>query len=287
MADLTAIILTMNESRNIENCIQSIRSIAKRIVVIDSGSSDDTAFKAKSLGAEVYEHQFKDHASQFNWALENTDITTTWVLRIDADERFSENLCKEAEQAMKVHENDLVNGMIIRLRVFFLDRWIRHGGVYPFRKLLLFKFGVGRSENRKMDEHIVLDHGNVIELKNDAFHYDFKNLTFWISKHNWYATKEMQQYCEQDIELSISKLSQEHLQNKRRQKSAYYRLPIFSRPFMLFVYRYFLQLGFLDGREGLIYHVLQCFWYRFLVDAKIYEHEKSESVLEETGALED
>lgn len=287
MADLTAIILTMNESTNIDQCIKSIQSIASRVVVIDSGSDDDTVKKAKALGADTYIHSFVNHAEQFNWGLTNTDINTKWVLRIDADERFTERLCMEAEEAMALHQDDQVNGMVLRLRVFFLGKWIRHGGIYPFRKLLLFKYGTGRSENRKMDEHIVVDSGEVIELKEDALHYEFKGLTSWITKHNWYATKEMQEYYEQRIEESIKDISDVHIKNKRKQKSMYYRLPSFFRAFALFLYKYIFLFGFLDGKEGLIYHFLQCFWYRFLVDAKIYEQEKTHSALEEIGVLKE
>lgn len=287
MANLTAIILTLNESENIVDCIQSVQTLAERVIVIDSGSSDDTVAKAESAGADVYTHPFINHAAQFNWGLEHTDISTQWVLRIDADERFTKSLCEEAESAMKQYAKSDINGMVIKFKVFFLGRWIRYGGAYPFCKLLIFKYGSGRSENRKMDEHIRLDHGDVIELKNDALHYAFKNLTYFIAKHNWYSSKEMQQYYEDDNEQSISQLSGEELKKKRRQKTAYYKLPLFYRAFMLFIYTYIFRLGFLDGKEGLIYHFLQCFWYRFLVDAKIYEQQKSQSVLEEAGVLKE
>jgi len=285
MADITAIILTMNESKNISDCIKSIRNFAARIVVIDSGSTDDTVEIAKKLGTEVYFHEFENHSAQFNWALDNTNIETKWVLRLDADERLTNELCVEAEQAMIEHVSDDVNGMVLRFKVFFLGRWIKHGGVYPFRKLLIFKTGIGRVENRKMDEHTILSHGTSIELKNDGLHYDFKNLTHWVNKHNWYATREMQEYYETVTPDSFQQMPDEKIKGRRTQKTKYYKLPIFIRPLLLFIYRYFFRLGFLDGREGLIFHYLQSLWYRFLVDAKIYEHQKMGGEMEKTGAL--
>lgn len=285
MADLTAVILTMNESKNIGDCIKSIKLICSRIVVIDSGSKDDTIEIAKSLGADVYFHDFENYANQFNWALDNVNITTKWVIRIDADERLTDKLCEEVEQSIQIHSNDDINGIILRLRVYFLGKWIKHGGIYPFRKLMIFKTGVGRIENRKMDEHTILSCGTTIELKNDGLHYDFKNLNYWVNKQNWYATREMQDYYETSYKDSIKKMPAENIKVRRKQKTIYYKLPMFHRSFLLFVYRYIFKLGFLDGKEGIIFHFLQSFWYRFLVDAKIYEHKKIGGEMEKTGAL--
>ncbi|ADY55900.1 glycosyl transferase family 2 [Syntrophobotulus glycolicus DSM 8271] len=285
MSDVTAIILTMNESKNIGDCIKSIQNFVSRIVVIDSGSSDNTVEIAKSLGADVYFHEFENYAKQFNWGLDNTNIATKWALRLDADERFTHELSEEAKQAIAEHNDDDVNGFVLRLRVFFLGRWMRHGSVYPFRKLMLFKFGIGRIEQRNMDEQTTLSCGKSIELNNDALHFDFKNLNYWINKHNWYATREMQDYLEMKINKNIQQISDEHIKNRRRQKLIYYKFPIFIRPLFYFIYIYFIKLGFLDGKEGLIYHFLRIFWYRFLVDAKIYEHEKIGGEIERTGAL--
>lgn len=281
LADLTAIIMTMNESKNIENCINSINCIAKRILVIDSGSTDGTVEIAKNLNAEIYHHEFTNYASQFNWALDNTKIETTWVLRIDADERLTDSLCKEAEEAMSRHKLDDVNGIILKLKVFFLGKFIRHGGVYPFRKMMIFKNGIGRIEIRNMDEHTVLKYGRTIELNNDGLHYDFKNLNHWINKHNWYATREMQDYYEMNFGNKSNEISDKKIINTRQKKNKYYKLPKFFRAGLLFVYRYIFRLGFLDGKEGLILHFLQSFWYRFLVDAKIFEQEKYNKKFEE------
>lgn len=285
MADLTAIILTMNEEADIADCINSINKITKRIVVIDSGSTDATVRIARLLGAEVYFHEFENYATQFNWGLDNLDIGTKWVLRIDADERFTQELCREVESECAKHSCDETNGMRVNQRVFFLNKWLRFGDVYPFQKLLIFKNGIGRIENRNIDEHTVLSEGNSIQLKNDAEHYAIKNIHGWIHKHNWYATRAAMDYFEQMDEKTSEDVSAGTMRSKRKQRALYYRCPMFLRPFGLFFYRYVLKGGFLDGKPGFIYHIMLNFWYRELVDAKIYEHITIKTEFGKTGAL--
>ena len=284
-SNLTVVVLTMNEEKNIVKCINSVNELAERVVVVDSGSTDNTMAMAESMGADVYYHEFENYASQFNWGLDNTEIKTKWVLRLDADEVITPELAKEMVAAMEEHEDDEVNGMQIKLKQNFLGRWLKHGGAYPFIKLMLFKNGIGRIEDRKMDEHTILSSGTTIMLKNDALHYDFKDISFYIHKHNWYAIREAQDYIAKNMEKGVSNLEEGNMKAHRKQKVLYYKAPKFFRPFVLFFYFYFIKLGFLDGKEGFIYNVLENFWYRFLVDVKIYEYEKTGFIQEETGAL--
>jgi len=282
---LSVIILTMNESKNITECINSVKQIANRIIVVDSGSTDDTIAKAQSVGAEVHYNKFIDYSSQFNWAIDNLMITTKWTMRLDADERITPDLANEIDNEMKKNNETDINGMVLKLKIYFLGKWLKHGDTYPFRKLMVFKTGIGRIEKRKMDEHTILSSGTSIELKNDGLHYDFKNLNYWINKQNWYATREMQDYFENKNSKSIRNLPSSSIKSRRKQKTVYYKLPKFHRAFFLFIYRYIFKLGFLDGKQGLIFQFLQTYWYRFLVDSKIYEHEKMGLDFEETGAL--
>lgn len=282
---LSVVILTMNESKNILECIDSVKNIAERIIVVDSGSTDDTVVIAEKAGAEVHYNKFIDYSTQFNWAIDNLNITTKWTMRLDADERLTPELAAEIEKAININSTTDINGMILKLKIYFLGKWLKHGDTYPFRKLMVFKTGIGRIEKRKMDEHTILSSGKTIELKNDGLHYDFKNLNYWINKQNWYATREMQDYFEIENEKGISKLPSSSIKSRRKQKKLYYKLPKFHRAFILFIYRYIFKLGFLDGKQGLIFHFLQTYWYRFLVDSKIYEHEMMGLEFEETGAL--
>lgn len=278
MADLTAIILTKNEEKNIEKCILSIKDVAKQIVVVDSYSTDETVEKAKKLGAEVIQHEFIDQAKQFIYAMETICIKTKWVLRIDADERLTKESAAELEQLLTENENTDINGIIVRFEVNFMGKRLHHGGIYPFRKLLVFRYGKAHMEDRHMDEHIVLDEGRAIEMRHDSEHHDFKDLTYFIDKHNKYASREMLDYFEQKRKNNNN--DEQNLDFRARIKRkikyrVYYKLPIGLRAHLYYWYRYYFKLGFLDGKEGKIFAFMQAYWYRYLVDAKIYEREKA------------
>ncbi len=281
MADLTVLILAQNEEKNIVRSIRSVKKIAKRILVVDSGSTDQTIELAKQNGAEVVQHSpFVNYATQFNWGLDHTNIDTNWILRLDADEQVTPELAREIENALEEHSQDDVNGFEVRCRIIFMGRWIRHGGTYPLIIPRLFRRGFGRVEMRKMDEHTLIQ-GKVMRFQNDLLHYDFKGLHEWIDKHNKYSVRECQDYFERKEtheEQMKGNLTGNQRQRKRFLKNGvYYNLPLFLRAHLYFIYRYYIRLGFLDGKEGKIFCFLQAYWYRFLVDAKIYENEKNSS----------
>jgi len=276
MLDLTVIIMTKNEEKNIEKCLASFRGMVKRFVVVDSYSTDRTVELAKKLGAEVYEHPFTDHASQINWGLSNTEITTEWVMRMDADEELTPELAQEIQERLGTLPAD-VSGIWLRRRVYFMGRWIRHGGVYPTLELRLFRRGRAVCEQRLMDEHMVVTQGRAITFSRDFIDNNTKELSWWIQKHNWYSDREVADHLQkrQARDSVRPKLFGGQAQRRRWLKEAvYYRTPLMRRAHWYFIYRYFLRGGFLDGKEGLMFHFLQGYWYRFLVDAKIYEAEK-------------
>lgn len=269
---MTVIILTKNEENDIERCIRSVEGWVKRIVVVDSGSTDRTTDIAKDLGVEVVAHEpFLDYAKQFNWAIDNLNIQTTWVFRLDADEVVTPELRKELEKELEHHATDDVSGFMMRYKVSFLGRYLKHGGFYPFLKITIFKYGKGRFEDRAMGEHIVLSEGRCIDLKNDAIHYAFKSIDQYVLKHNWYATREVQDYFDVRSGRENAQLDGQPEKAKKLRDGLYYRLPMFLRAKLFFWYRYYLRLGFLDGTPGYIFAFLQAYWYRTLVDAKIYE----------------
>ena len=287
MADVTFIILTKNEEINLPDCLNSIKGFAKRILIIDSGSTDKTIEIAQNAGAEVYAHPFENYARQFNWAIDNISINTKWTFRLDADERLTPELIKELTHLMNVHHDDNVNGITMEAWLYFLGKKIEHG-CHNKRKLMLFKTGIGRIEDRKMDEHTVLSKGRSISCKERFIHYDFKDMTHWINKMNWYATREMQDYFEykNGLEERINETNDSTISDTRKMKFGfYYKLPIFKRSWFLFMFYYILKGGFKDGKEGFVYHWMYHRWYRTLVDAKILEQEKFNRPFEETGAL--
>jgi len=256
---ISAIILTYNEELNLGNCLKSVSDLADEIFIVDSGSTDKTAEIAKNYGAQFIEHRdYKNQAQQFNWALDNLEIKNEWILRLDADEYLTEELKHEITETPK-NIPEGINGFYMKRRVYFMGKWIKHGGYYPYWILRLFKKGTARSESKAMDEHIVLLSGSAGKLKNDFVDDNKKDLTWWIAKHNDYASREAADFLANDF--------------GSKKKRHYYSLPPFLRAFLYFVYRYFIRLGFLDGKEGLIFHFLQGFWYRFLIDAKIYERK--------------
>lgn len=284
MADITVIILACNEEKNIKNCIASVKPISKRIIVVDSGSTDNTVECAKELGAEVMVHELKPflYAKQFLYAMDNADIKTKWVFRIDADEELTKESAKEIDELCNANEDTDINGIVVRFEVNFMGRPIRHGGVYPLRKLLVFKYGKGNIEDRCMDEHCVLYEGRSVEVKSDSLHHDYKGLSAWIDKHNNYSTREMQDYLNSLNSEEATGLSGEHdLDAKARFKrflrwKVYYKLPSGFRAWAYYFYRYYVRLGFLDGKPGKIFCFMQAYWYRFLVDAKLYEKQLAE-----------
>ena len=272
MADITAIVLTKNEEKNIERCLNSVRALCRRMVVVDCGSTDRTVALAEACGAQVYCHEFEYYARQFNWGLDHCDIDPGWVIRLDADEQFPPELCAEIEAEMAAHAGDDVNGMTLEATYFFLGRALTHGS--KKRKLMVFKCGIGRIEDRRRDAHTILSEGRSISLRHNFLHYDFKDLDNFIGRYNWYATREAMDYMDWKNGKTDADVDDPEIAALRRKKyGVYYKFPKFLRAFLWFNVNYFFRGGFLDGKEGFIYHVLSSFWYRFVVDAKIYEYE--------------
>lgn len=276
--DLSVVILTYNEELNLEDCLKSVYGWVKNILIVDSYSTDKTIEIAKRYTNNIYQRPFKNHADQLNWALNNLPIDTKWVMRLDADERVTEELREELVSKLKeIPEN--VSGLFVKRRIYFMDKWIKYGDCYPRWVIRIWRVGKGFCEKKWMDEHIKVTEGNLMYLKNDIIDHNKKNLHWWINKHNSYATREAidilnikYNFLEYD-EIRPNLLGSQP-ERKRWLKKKYANLPLFVRPFLYFIYRYIFKLGFLDGKEGLIWNFLQGFWYRFLVDAKIYEIEK-------------
>lgn len=272
---LTTIILTFNETLHIERCIKSVQPISDRIIVIDSYSTDNTIELALANGAEVYQNTFVNQAVQYNWAIANCTITTDWILRIDADEYIDNRTGVDVQEYLDSLNND-ISGVIISRKIVFMGKALLHGGWYPKWNLRIYRTGHGICENRWMDEHIVLNQGKSVEWKLDFVDDNLNNLSWWINKHNNYATREAIDYfltlysLQNDTSVKASLWGGE-ASRKRWLKQKYLNFPLFVRPVFNFILRYLLQRGFLDGKQGLIWHFLQGFWYRFLVDAKIWE----------------
>ncbi|MBR4326522.1 MAG: glycosyltransferase family 2 protein [Bacteroidales bacterium] len=280
-ATIAAIILTKNEGKHIARCINSVKDVVDEIVVVDCYSNDDTSTIAESLGARVVHHSWKNYATQFNYGIFECNIQADWIWRIDADE-FLEG---ELGQAVKTYIQTApqsVNGIYVRKRIDFMGRSLLHGGWYPSYHLKVFRRGHGECENRWMDEHIRLFDGESFTINvGNQVDANLNDLTWWTEKHNGYATREMADMLMMEYGIDVESQGIEpkffgtEEQRKRWLKLKYVKTPLFVRPFANFIYRYIFKGGFLDGKAGFVWHILQGFWYRMLVDAKIFEYKKS------------
>jgi glycosyltransferase involved in cell wall biosynthesis len=277
--DLTVVILTKNETLHIARALENLKGLAKDVIVVDSFSTDDTVAIARAHGATVLQNKFINQAKQFQWALDNAQITGQWVMRLDADELVEADLRTELEQKLPNLPADVV-GINLKRKHIFMGRWVRHGGRYPVVLLRIWRNGYGQIEDRWMDEHMMVSGGRTITLNGGFADHNLNDLTFFTDKHNSYATREALQVLIQRHEveelqpvLGAKSASKQAAIKRWVKESIYNRIPFTISALIYFLWRYFFQLGFLDGRSGLIYHVLQGFWYRFLVGAKLHEYK--------------
>jgi glycosyltransferase involved in cell wall biosynthesis len=279
---LSVIILTLNEEANLPVALSSLRALNPEIFVVDSGSTDRTLEIARDAGCQVVEHPFENYAAQRNWAFDHLPVATPWTLCLDADERLTPELVGEIREAVSQHDGPY-DGYMLRKRTIFMGRWIRHGGQYPAYHLRLFRSGRGRCEARLYDQHFVVD-GRVGRLTNDYIDVITSDLGTFIVRHNRWADLEAAEI--RALSTSSARqgpvvqpvLTGTAIERRRFLRSrVYQRFPLLMRPFLFWFYGYVLRGGFLDGIEGLIFHTLQRFWFRFLVDAKIWESQRAQS----------
>ena len=281
MLDLSVIILTYNEELHIRRCIENVLPIAKDIFIIDSFSTDRTLEVAKEY-ANVHVLQNKwpgNQAAQFNWALNQASIHTQWVLRLDADEYLLPELVQELQDKLPFLPED-VSGIIFNRRHIFMDKWMKRG-IYPIKLLRVFRYGKGMCEQRLMDEHIQLTEGHAIEFEHDFCDHNLNNLSWFCHKHVNYAIREAIDLLDIELDLTGAAETDDHKEispqalAKRMKKHKYAKQPLFWRSFAYFCYRYFLKGACLDGKVGFIWTFLQGWWYRTLVDAKVFEIKKA------------
>lgn len=272
---IAVIILTFNEELHIARCIDSLKNICEEIFVVDSYSTDQTCEIAVSLGAKVYQHTFVNTAKQLIWAVDNVGIQSEWIWRVDADEYIEPNLSSQIKQRLATCDPE-VNGVYVNKKIIFMGRPLLHGGWYPARQIKLYRRGFGAFEDLWQDEHIAIFSGKTITIDGDQTDENLKDLAWWTQKHNAnFSIKEAVNMFAIRYKLLDNGLEVRfwgtNIERRRWLKYRYAKMPLFIRPFLNFFVRYVLWGGFFDGIPGLIWHVLQGFWYRFLVDAKIYE----------------
>jgi len=264
---ISAIILTYNEERNIRDCLESIYKWVDEIFIIDSGSTDKTLELAWKYTDKIYHHPFENFAQQRNWAQKILPIKNEWVFHLDADERVSPELASELRKIL--YSNLDADGFMMPRRTIFRGRWIKYGGHYPVYHLRIFKKNRGKCEDRLYDQHYEVE-GKTERIKGYIINIIDSDLKLWKQKHKRWAILEAQEFlANRKLDIAIDH-AMPMWQRRWLRYRIYYKMPIFIRTFLYFFYRYFLRLGFLDGRQGLIFHFYQGFWYRFLVDLEIY-----------------
>lgn len=269
------IILTCDEEANLPVCLESLKGLDCEVFVVDSGSTDRTHEIARAAGALVVEHLFENYAAQRNWAQQNLPIRSKWVLHLDADERLTSELVAEINDVLQKPPQE-ADGFLLRKRTVFMGRWIKHGGHYPAYHLRLFRKDRGVCEDRLYDQHFLVN-GRVRPLDHDYLDVITSDLSTWIARHTRWAELEAREVLARrtgGYRVRSAPLGNPIERRRWLREQVYLRSPLFVRPFLYWFYRYFLRLGFLDGVEGLIFHFLQGCWYRFLVDAKIYELQR-------------
>jgi glycosyltransferase involved in cell wall biosynthesis len=266
----SVILLSFNSEKTLGATLESVRMVSDEIFVVDSYSTDGTVLLAQSYGAVVVQHPFEHYGAQRNWAIDNLPITRAWQLHLDADEIMDQDLIT----AIQTLPDDLRHtGYFVARYLRFLGRVLRHGGMSPTWHLRLFQTGQGRCEDRRYDQHYLLVSGTSGQLPGTMIDDIRMPLSEWTARHNRWADGEVAElHSKQGDGRLQPDFHGNPAQRKRFLREKYNQMPLFVRPFLLFFYRYFLRLGFLDGTEGLIFWVLQTFWFRFLVDAKIWEY---------------
>ena len=275
VAPVAAVVLTHNEERNLPDCLASLAGWVQEVFVVDSGSTDRTLAIAREAGATVRHHAFEHYGAQRNWAIDNLPITAPWTLHIDADERITRELRASitAALASNARSRQHIDAFLVSRRTIFMGRWIRHGGHYPAWHLRLMRTGAGRCEDRLYDQHFYVA-GAVQKLQGDLIDTLTPDVATFTARHlRWAALEAAEHDAPPDAAGRIrGRLATDNaIEQRRWLRDWYARLPLFVRPAAYFLYRYVVRLGFLDGRAGLVFHVLQGFWFRFLVDALILE----------------
>jgi glycosyltransferase involved in cell wall biosynthesis len=272
---VSVIIAARNEARNLPSCLQSLRNCGE-VFVIDSQSSDATAQIAQAYGAKVVQfHYAGGWPKKRQWAMESLPLAYDWTLLLDADEALTPQLIEEMCQAVQSPD---VNGYYLGLQMYFLGRPLRYSGA-KFYKLALFRTGKARFECRLRDqdasmcdmevhEHVIVD-GLSAKLRNPVMHHNVESLSRYIQKHNEYSNWDAKVWLESDNSNDLPpSLFGNQAQRRRWLRKHLFAVP--GSPVLLFLYRYFFCLGFLDGIPGLIYCAFQGIQF-FNIKAKIYE----------------
>ena len=262
---------------HLQRLLQSITGLNAPVFILDSGSTDGTLAIAELYGAQTAKHQFINHPQQWHQALKIFSVQTPWVICLDADQMVTDDL-KQKLQNFNVEEYPNIDGIYFNRKYVFKGQWIKHGGYYPFFQLKMFRYGVGYSDlNENMDHRFVVPGSTVIWKDGGILEENFKEnkISFWLDKHNRYSDLVAHEEVERMRSMRNQTVKPHFFgspdERTAWRKQIWWKLPRYVRPMLYLTQRMIFQLGFLDGRTGIIYHFLQSFWFRLVVDIKIDE----------------
>ena len=274
---LSVLVTTRNEAANVERCLQSVHGFADQIFVLDSESSDGTveiAGRYAEVRTLAYEHG-RIIPWIFQWGLDNLPLRNDWVLILEADQAVTPELRTEIA-ALLARPEGREAGFYIRRRQIFRGKPLRFGGYGS--KVLLKLFRRSRSELDPVEQDTrVYVHGPVGRLRAPLVEWNRKedSILFYLEKHLRYAeafAREEYERRRRDLPWKATpRLFGTPDERVLWLKDRYYRMPLFVRPALYFLYRYFFLLGILDGPTGFIFHFLQAFWFRLVVDIRLAE----------------
>jgi glycosyltransferase involved in cell wall biosynthesis len=277
----TIIVLTHNEAVNIARLLHSVQGLGAPVFVVDSGSTDDTCQIALSYGASVIYHPFENHPKQWHFALSELPIESTWVICLDADQEVMPRLFNRLKQLVDVDLPEEVNGIYFNRHNYFKGKRLMYGGYRNKYLLKMFRYGIGHSDLSENMDHRFIVPGRTIVWKDGIVKEENQKeneISFWIAKHNRYSDLVAQEEIERRQGVRQLSIKPRLFGNADERivflKNIWWKLPLYIRPVIYFFFRFFVQLGILENREGRVFHFLHSFWFRLLVDIKISEHLK-------------
>ena len=263
--------------------LDSIAPLNAKTYVLDSGSTDQTLEIIEKYGAVSAYNKFINHPKQWDYALSHFPIDTPWIIGLDADQIVTKELLGLLRNFKDEQVPPAINGIYFNRKNYFKGRWIKHGGYFPKYLLKMFRTGVGHSDlNQNMDHRFVVPGETMVWKKGYLIEENLKEneIASWIAKHNRYSTlqakEEIERKSGERTQAVQMKLTGNPDQRLAWFKKYWFNAPLFVRPMLYFIWRYFFKLGFMDGKEGFIFHFLQAFWYRLLIDIKIDEARKKQ-----------
>jgi glycosyltransferase involved in cell wall biosynthesis len=282
--EFSFVILTFNEEIHLPRLLNSIKDLDAPIFILDSGSTDGTLDIAKQFNANILSNPFENHPKQWDFALKSFQFESEWIIGLDADQIVTPELFSKLKSFRSADIPENVNGIYFNRKNYFKGTWVRYGGYFPKYMLKMFRRKFGYSDlNENMDHRFIAEGKTIIWKTGYLIEENLKenDISFWIVKHNRYSDFLAKEEVER-LNNIRKQTVKGHLFGSPDQRIAYikniwWRLPLYVRPFLYFIYRFFWKWGFLDSKQGRIFHFLHAFWFRLLVDIKIEQMIKNQS----------